>query len=127
MRFASNTLLQHAPKGSVRVARAVITYCLRISSRNEFLTKNSFLDEIRKQYVITARATRTEPFGACCNNVLLANLIEERVLGQERHGREGSERHGEERQRQVPKIIHYPPIPRQPRRRRAKLNRLRIH
>src|SRR5712692_1575404 len=37
--------------------------------------------------------------------VLLADLIEKRVLGQQRHGREGGERHRYDRQSQVPEVV----------------------
>jgi hypothetical protein len=36
---------------------------------------------------------------------LLADLVEERVLGEQRHGGEGGERHRDQRQRQMPEII----------------------
>jgi hypothetical protein len=43
--------------------------------------------------------------GASRGDVLLSNLVEERVLGQECHGRERTDGHGNERQRQMPEVI----------------------
>ena len=37
---------------------------------------------------------------------MLSDLVEERVLGQERRGREGAERHRRDGQRDVPEIVH---------------------
>src|SRR5579862_866986 len=44
-------------------------------------------------------------FGARGEHVLLAQLLEERVLGQERHGGECGKPHGYDRQGQMPEII----------------------
>ena len=51
--------------------------------------------------------------GARGEYVLLADLLEERVLGQQRHGGEGRQRHRNDRQRQVPEIIADLGVPRQ--------------
>src|SRR5580704_1729907 len=44
-------------------------------------------------------------FGARGEHVLLAQLLEERVLGEQPHGGEGGKPHGNNRQRQVPEVI----------------------
>ena len=46
-------------------------------------------------------------------HILLADLVEEGVFRQQRHGGEGAERHRDDRQRQVPEIIENPLPPRQ--------------
>ena len=43
--------------------------------------------------------------GARGQDILLADLVEEAVLGEDRHGREGADAHREQRQRQVPEIV----------------------
>ena len=49
--------------------------------------------------------------GARGHHILLADLVEERVLGQQRHGGEGAERHRDQRQREVPEIVDDLPVP----------------
>ena len=49
--------------------------------------------------------------GARGHHVLLPDLVEERVLGQQRHGGEGAERHRNQRQREVPEIVDDLPVP----------------
>ena len=44
-------------------------------------------------------------FGARGQHVLFAQFLEKRVLGQQRHGGEGGQPHGHDRQGQVPEII----------------------
>ena len=44
-------------------------------------------------------------FGARGEDVLLAQFLQKRVLGQERHGGKGGKPHGDDRQRQVPEIV----------------------
>src|SRR5215467_1870025 len=43
--------------------------------------------------------------GTRCQNILLANLFQERVLSQQRHRRERRQRHRDDRQGQMPEII----------------------
>ena len=43
--------------------------------------------------------------GARGQHVLLADLVEERVLGEQRHGGEGRQHHRRDRQHQVPEIV----------------------
>ncbi len=46
-----------------------------------------------------------QPLGPRRHHVLLADLVEERVLGQQRRGREGGKRHRRQRQHQVPEVV----------------------
>ena len=51
--------------------------------------------------------------GARGQHVLLADLVQEAVLGQDGQGGEGADAHGEQRQRQVPEIVEDLAPPRQ--------------
>ena len=46
-----------------------------------------------------------QALGARGHDILLADLVEERVLGEQRRGGEGRQHHGGQRQRQVPEIV----------------------
>ena len=52
-----------------------------------------------------------EPLGPRRHHILLPDLLEERVLGEEGRGGEGRERHGEHRQHEMPEIVDDPHRP----------------
>ena len=61
--------------------------------------------------VIVEHLPLAAALGARGHHILLADFVEERVLGQQRHGGEGAERHRDQRQRDVPEIIDDLPVP----------------
>ena len=61
--------------------------------------------------VIVEHLPLAAALGAGGHHILLADFIEKRILGQQRHGGEGAERHRDQRQRDVPEIVEDFPVP----------------
>ena len=57
------------------------------------------------EHVAVEHLALVEALGLRGHHVLLADLVEERVARQERHGGEGAERHGDQRQHEVPEVV----------------------